>query len=271
MVLLSTSCFVSRQALLESEPAGDFAIWVRYLPETDSDAQFRMSVRPVPMDNGWTDLRMSRDISRMAYCGINAVMVEITPQQLSDAEFLERFRSFSALASKSGLQTVLSLVCDKSQVQPIERQNLLQYLESLGLSSLPGYLQENDRPAFLVSEGFALEDANPELPESVSLMRFGVELPPCPTTPLDENIPLPARFQWIRAAQYLPEIQNSSNQSGWIVPRRRGKNVTKQFLMLRKTECQVALLSSWNDYSDGSFVENNSLDGEMMTNAVKLH
>ncbi|GEM_PF-4602344 len=252
-------------------PPIEFAIWVRYLPETDSDAQFRMGVRPVPMDNGWTDLRMSRDISRIASCGIHVIMVECTPQQLANEEFLVRFRHFCELASKSGRLVVLSLVPDRQEFQPIDRQNLLQYLEKMDLISTPGYLQEENRPAFLVAEEYHLEESNPEFPENITLMRFGVELPPCPTTPLDEQIPLPARFQWMRAAQYLTENPKSPSNTGWVVQRSRGKKLSKQFKLLRQTECQVVLLSSWNDYSDGSFVENNSLDGEMMTNAVKKH
>ena len=85
--LFLASC-VSRESFFEASALPRCEVWVRYLPETDRDAQFRLGVRPVPMDNGWTELRMKRDIERIKASSIDVAMVEATPMQLSDEWFL---------------------------------------------------------------------------------------------------------------------------------------------------------------------------------------
>lgn len=228
-------------------------IWVRYIPETDHDAQFRLGVRPIPMDNGWTDLRIERDLKRIVFCGIDVVIVETAPQKLMDNEFLERFRQFGRKAAENKIKVVLSLVEDEGI--RLERANLLQYLESLELHCIPSYLLKDKIPVVLVDSAFNLSDAQQD--EPLALLRFGKELPARPDTPLVDEISLPAEFIWCRSAQCTP-------QGEWLIKRKRGGNLQKQLDLLRQTQCKVILLSSWNDYARGDFIESNSLDGEGM-------
>ncbi|MCQ2397191.1 MAG: hypothetical protein MJ106_05795 [Lentisphaeria bacterium] len=254
------SCFTYRQPQNAEaiQPPCQAEIWVRYVPETDHDAQFRLGVRPVPMDNGWTNLRIERDLSRIAFCGIDVVIIETTPQKLMDNEFLERFKFFGSKAYEQKTKIVLSLVADNNL--RLERDNLEQYLEALELNSIPSYLMKNDKPVVLIDGEFGIRDAEHE--EAISLMRFGKELPECPDTPLPEVLQPSGEYIWCRAAQCTP-------QGEWLIKRKRGGSLQNQLDAIRQIQCNVILLSSWNDYSRGDFIENNSLDGESLTRILK--
>ena len=257
--ILLVSCHFTRPAPPLPAPAYD--IWVSYLPETDQEAQFQLGVRPIPMDNGWTDLRMERDLLRMADCRIRVVMLQLTSAQLIDADFLNRVWKFCELAQRKQLFVVPYLVQDKENPVVFERGNLLRYLESLKFKEIPALLQIQDRNAVLVSEAFQLEDAEDGTSEGIALLRFGKELPSRPDSFLPETALLPAEYRWASAGIYRDDA--------WQLKRQRGNALAKQLLQLRTTPPRVLLLDSWNDYRRGSFMEQNSLDGTCMTKAVK--
>ncbi len=264
-VALFSSCvgFHRNRDAGRTEPAPGYKIWVRYLPHTDQEAQFRLGVRPVPMDNGWTDLRMQRDLQRIYFAEISVVMVEVSPEALLQEAFLARLRRFGELANEYQLKIFISLVqAHPEEPQALERKNLLDFLERLALPQFPAYyLREDGTPVVLVQESFALPDAPPESHESVAILRLGQELPAYhPLSPQDPALPC----QWACGG-----IAPGNGNLRWNLPRKRGNTLAKQLKLLRGTSVKVLLLSSWNDYAEGSFLENNSLDGNALTNALK--
>ncbi len=268
--LLLSSCFVTREAAVSSLPPANYRIWVRYQPTTDKEAQFHLGVRPVPMDNGWTDLRMQRDLQRIFFAGISVVMVEVSPQQLTQEAFFDRFRRFGEFAREFSLQTVLCLVPSPDEPVPaLERPNLLGYLRRLSLDKLPYYLGENGIPVVLIHEAFALEDGLPPGEEGVQLLRMGKEVP-SPMVSQDSQEALESGYRWVWGG--LCQGGDTPAAAGkWSIPRRRGDSLGQQLEEARRSGCRILLLSSWNDYREGSFLEPNSLDGEALIQVLKRH
>ncbi len=262
---LLSSCvgFDRSRDVKRTEASPDYKLWVRYLPHTDQEAQFRLGVRPVPMDNGWTDLRMQRDLQRIYFAEISVVMVEVSPEELLQGAFLARLRRFGELANEYQLKILISLVQARPEApQTLERGNLLDFLERLALPQFPAYyLQEDGMPVVLVQESFALPGPNPDSHEAVAILRIGQELPAYrPEAPRDPALPC----QWACGG-----IAPGNGSLRWNLPRKRGNTLAKQLKLLRGTSIKVLLLSSWNDYAEGSFLENNSLDGNALTSALK--
>ena len=261
-VLFLASC-VSRESFFESSALPRCKVWVRYLPETERDAQFRLGVRPVPMDNGWTELRMKRDIERIKASSIDVVMVEATPMQLSDEWFLSRFGRFQEIADGAGVRVVVSLVQAEGENVPLERGNLIQYAERVEALGKRGYLSINGRPALLVDASFNVADPADVTSEQVALLRFGKELPERGEAPLADVLPLPSKYRWIYAG-IIVSYSNSSSYNTWAIPRRQGASLKRQLKAINDANCEIVLLDSWNDYARGSFIEPNSMDGMSM-------
>ena len=260
--LFLASC-VSRESFPGASALPRCEVWVRYLPETERDAQFRLGVRPVPMDNGWTELRMKRDIERIKASSIDVVMVEATPMQLSDEWFLSRFGRFQEIAEVAGVGVVVSLVQAEGENVPLERGNLIQYAERVEALGKRGYLSVNGRPALLVDASFNVADPEDAASEQVSLLRFGKELPERRDTPLTDMLPLPSKYRWIYAGIVVSHSKSSSYDT-WTIPRRQGASLKRQLKAINDGSCEIVLLDSWNDYARGSFIEPNSMDGMSM-------
>ncbi len=266
-VLGLSSCFVSREASVSSLPPVSYRIWMRYQPSTDKEAQFRLGVRPVPMDNGWTDLRMQRDLQRMYFAGVGVVFLEVTPAQLLQEEFWERFHRFGEYAGEFRLQTALFLVPVPDEPVPaLERSNLLSYLRRLHLETLPYYLQEEGGPVVLVQEAFALEDGEASAEEGIRLLRVGREVP-SPRLSQESTEVQESGYRWAWGGRWEEDPASGGGQ--WSIPRRRGTSLKKQLEEARLSGCRILLLSSWNDYREGSFLEPNSLDGEALLQVLK--
>jgi hypothetical protein len=261
---LLSSCVAPSRSEERTEPAPDYKIWVRYLPHTDQEAQFRLGVRPVPMDNGWTDLRMQRDLQRIYFAEISAVMVEVSPEELLQESFQARLRRFGELANEYQLKILLSVVQSQPESpQTLDRKNLADFLGRLALPQIPAYfLQEDGKAVVLIHETFGVADPSSEAPEAIAILRFGKELPAYrPQSPQDPTL----RYQWACGG-----IVPGPGDLRWNLPRKRGNTLVKQLKALRGSPIEILLLSSWNDYSEGSFLENNSLDGNALTSALKM-
>ncbi|MGN0867166.1 MAG: hypothetical protein ACI4SG_05770 [Oligosphaeraceae bacterium] len=267
VLLVSSSCFIPREAAVSALPPASYRIWIRYQPNTDKEAQFHLGVRPVPMDNGWTDLRMQRDLQRMYFAGVSVVLVEVSPQALVQEDFWERFRHFGEYAREFSLQTALFLAPSPDEPAPaLERGNLLGYLRRLKLEELNCYLQEEGLPVVLVHEAFALKDGQSPREEGVRLLRVGREVP-SPLVSQDSPEALESGYRWTWGGRW--EKDAASSDGKWSIPRRRGESLGRQLEDARRSGCRVLLLSSWNDYREGSFLEPNSLDGEALVQALK--
>ena len=272
--LLVVSCVTVYQP---SSPAAEEAptplpVWTVYLPNPEIPAHG--TIRPVPAHQGWTNLRMERDLARMEDAKITAVLVVVTPNQLLAEDFHERYRKFAEMAEQHSIQIALLLTCLTRPAPAMERKNIFQYLENKGFFEFSNKLCNRDGvPVVLIAEEFALDAPSPELDQTVCFLQLGHELPALPSGPLDISAmqPSPGDVLWIRAADNTgcAPYNRARPTDDWTIRRRDGAPLKRQLDQARLLDAKVLLLDSWNDYSRGSFVENNSLDQDALLKILK--
>ena len=275
IALLVVSCVTVYQPsspTAEVAPATPLAVWAVYLPNPEIPAHG--SIRPVPAHQGWTNLRMERDLDRMEDAKITAVLVVVTPSQLLAEDFQERYRKFAELAEQHSIQIALLLTSLTIPAPALERKNIFQYLENKGFFEFPNKLCNNDGvPVVLIAEEFALDASSPELSSMVCFLQLGHDLPALPSGPMDIPAmqPTPEGVVWIRAADNsgCAPYNRARPTDDWIIPRNNGGPFQRQLEQARYVGANLLLLDSWNNYERGSFVENNSLDQDTFLKILK--
>ena len=272
--LLVVSCVTVYQP---SSPTAEEAptplpVWTVYLPNPEIPAHG--TIRPVPAHQGWTNLRMERDLDRMADAKITAVLVVVTPSQLLAEDFHERYRKFAELAERHSIQIALLLTSLTRPAPALERNNIYQYLENKGFFEFSNRLCNKDGvPVVLIGEEFSLDASLPELDSMVCFLQLGHELPALPSGPMDIPAMQPSSdgVLWIRAADNFgcAPYNRARPTDDWTIPRKNGGPFQRQLEQARYLGAKLLLLDSWNDYSRGSFVENNSLDQDAFLKILK--
>ena len=253
-------------------PAPPIPVWAVYFPSPEIPPNG--TIRPIPAYQGWTNLRMERDLARMAEAKFTAALVVTTHLQLLSDEFLERYRKFAELAEPHSIQVAL-LVRSLTQPAPaMERGNISQYLSSKGYLDIPSALRtESGVRILLIDEDFVLDAPSPELDQTVCIWQIGHEVPALPSGPLDiPSMRADANgVLWIRAADNsgCAPYNRARPTDDWTIRRRNGAPLKRQLDQARVLNAKLLLLDSWNDYSRGSFVENNTLDQDALLKLLK--
>ena len=251
-------------------------VWAIYLPTPVLPPNG--TIRPVPAHQGWTNLRMERDLARMAEAQIAAALVVVTPAQLLAEDFRERCRKFAELAEAHGVQVTL-LVSSLTRPAPaLDDGNLTQFILEQRLVNFSSQLRSPTGEALLlIAEDFAL--TSPPSPgdaaatSGVCIWQFGHELPALPSGPLNlaEMQPDENGVLWLRAADNTGcEPYNRARPTDdWTIRRRNGGALKRQLEHAREAGAKLLLLDSWNNYERGSFVETNSLDQDNFLKILK--
>ena len=266
-VVLGACVVIPRDPYRGIDRSRPLPVWVRYCPYVD----FRDSeLRPVPYYMGWTDDRMNRDLQSMTKARVTAALVELSPSAIMRAEVRERLWRFGELSSKSRVRVALLLVPDKSGTLKMRRANVLRFLETQQFGSLPGALKQADRVVVVLSERIVLDSWQSPSPESLYIRHLGHDLPACPNGPksygVDEH-----GVMWARAGERggSKSVSEKAQRLEWPLARDGGVTLRDQLILARRQNAKLVLLNSWNDYSDGSAVETNSIEGDGMLNILQ--
>ena len=253
-------------------PPPPLPVWAVYLPFPELPPHG--TIRPIPANQGWTNLRMERDLSRMADAKICAALVVVTPVQLLGEDFHERYRKFAEVAASHGLKVAL-LVSSRTRPAPaLERKNISQFVVSKGLVNLTNSLCVADgKQLLLIDEDFALDAPQPDGAPEVCIWQLGHDVPALPSGPLilAEMQPDKNGMLWVRAADNTGcEPYNRARPTDdWTIRRRNGAPLKRQLHRAREVGAKLLLLDSWNNYERGSFAEINSLDQDNFLKILK--
>ena len=212
---------------------------------------------------------MQRDLASMAKARVSAVLVELSPSAIMREEIRSRLWHFGELASKSQVRVALLLVPDAPGELKMRRANVLRFLETQKFGALPGALRQSDRVVVVLSERIVLDSWQSPSPESLYLRHLGHDLPRCPTGPksygVDEH-----GVMWVRAGERggSKSASAKAQRLEWPLARDGGATLRDQLLLARRQKAKLVLLNSWNDYSDGSAAENNSIEGSVLLNIL---
>lgn len=272
VLLLCASCQLFRPAptpAVFAESASGYQrrpeIWVEYYPyPLPGGPPPLIGVRPLPdYRDSWTDQRMQRDLSRIRSAGISAILLFLAPEKLGDPFFCDRVRHFQGLAAGLTPPLPVALVLASFAPLRLDRQNVMDFFQTQGFAHDPHYLSwQGQRPLFF-SESIHLLGSYGGLQTAA---QFGAELPPRPLDASGFNASNGA--VWIKAARIAAE-QTDIRGRAWLIPRSGGTALADRLRQAFAQQASPIILSSWNDFSDGSFLEPNSHDQDLLLRTLQ--
>lgn len=249
------------QCLLEYYP---YPTW-----EPESALQ---DIRPIPAYTGWTDERMLRDIERFQGTAVSVIMLVITPQNLGQPDILTRVRRFYDLVAQNapGLKIMLAFQAERQLKMPFS--NVLGFMRKQGFLTHSAAWTPNNGPAVIAISSH-LELSEERNSTDLTVWHFSRELPERPHHLFDSSsLATLGQCAWIIAADcgVVHSGATPEWQQRWNAPRRNGLTLKTQLMQAWAQRLPYIIIGSWNNYSDGSFLEPNSLDGEKLLDIIRL-
>lgn len=241
--------------------------WVEYYPYPCWQQQNSISyARPVPDYNGWTDIRMERDLARLSAAGFQAVLLFFTPEHLAKATTLERVHRFYALAAAQAMPLRVGIV-----LSPMANEFTLQLDNAMTFFRQQGFADKTNALKF-AGTALLFFDQNVKLlgqyQGALGYVHFGGYWPARSAPPGQVQ----RGFTWVIAADnggnahLLPKYHDR-----WAVPRGQGEQFTDALRQALLSPAEIICVSSWNNFNRGSFIEPNSLEYDLFFKIFQAH
>jgi hypothetical protein len=231
-----------------------------YHPYPDFRSSFPSPIRPLPGYDGWTDSRMERDLQRMQGVGINGVLLSIMPEDLADNIRFERIRRFYELAAvQQPVFQVALMLCGNNELAV---DNVAQFVYRKGFADTSSAFKLNGKPVLVFDSQVRLVQKEKMEKENFCYRQIGKNWPSLPGN-LIGHPETPDGFTWVQAGDNRGVIVYDAYDS-WILPRGNGRNFTNRLRQALLDKSKIICIQSWNNFSDGSFIEPNTLDRNLM-------
>ena len=238
---------------------------VTRFPDVSSKAPFT----PVPEYDGWSVDRIDRDMSRISKSGLNGVLLAIEPSDLNDSHKLDMIRTFLAIASNLRSFNVAFLFAP-SRFTQLSRSNVSSFLKRKGLLNYSSVYRYSDNYVIFFSDNVELV-AMPKpdflyirLDLSGSSFKDAKNSPGLIAYPSTSSQSEDTLSNYRVMHIFAGLVNLSNNKYQWIVSRRNGQCFQNNLDNVLKSSTELVVISSWNDYAQGSAIENNSLDNTLM-------
>ena len=233
--------------------------WLEYHPyPPDQQETLQPKVRAIPHFDGWTDLRMERDLLRISAAGFSTILLYITPETMASKTFAERLRKFHQLGGTLPNPPAIALaITSQAKDFTLSLPNTMNFFNSRGFSKLPHALQIEQKPILFFSNQVQLID---EYYGSERHAFISDLLPPVEI--FHERSTKPGCR--IRAAAPLGE------ENQLTAYRQNGIFFAKQLQRAFDHKAAIICISSWNNYQNASFIEPNSLDQNRMLEILQM-
>jgi hypothetical protein len=214
----------------------DTELWVEYIALPDYGAFSQ--TRPLPLYPDWNAERMKNDIAQMRSVNINGVLLRFTPQELLNEVLWQQLRNFSQYAHQRKLSVMLYL--DSEQPLRLTCNNLLQWLNKKGYGELEAVWQDDlGKPAVLLSERIDCT-GEPFASSTIRILRVGVDFPAECATAEPGALSVLNAICWCRARAGAPRL------------------LRQQIQHAMQFEPKRIIISSWNDWARGTFIQPDS-------------
>ena len=237
-----------------------------YHPYPDLRSTFPSPIRPLPGYDGWTDSRMERDMQRMRGACINGVLLSIMPEDLADNIRLERIRRFYELAAvQQPVFQVALMLCGNNELTV---DNVAQFVYRKGLADTSSAFRLNGKPILVFDSKVRLVQKGKIENETFCYRQIGKNWPSLPDGQLFGHPAPPDGFTWVRVADNHGTVIYDAYDA-WVRPRAKGRNFANGMRQALLDKSDIICIQSWNDFSDGSFIEPNTLDRNLMLTVLQ--
>ena len=283
-LLMATSCATvpeEKAPILRENPYtshGKPLILAVYHPYPDFRTNVQSAIRPLPGYDGWVDSRMERDMQRMRGVGIEGVLLSIKPEDLADNVRFSRIRRFYELASVQ--QPVFKVALMMGGNNELSIENVSQFIYRKGLADIPSAYKLNGKTVLVFDKLIRLvhndkkEEKDQAFDKAFCFRQIGKNWPNLPDGKnIDRPVP-PDGFVWVRTADNHESPDSIGKQiinlqDSWILPRGNGQNFANRLRHALNDKASIICIQSWNDFSDGSFMEPNTLDRNLMMTVLQ--
>ncbi len=232
----------------------------------------KSTFKPIPEYDNWSIDRIDRDLARMVNCGLNGVLLAIEPSDITDVHKMDMIRTFLVLASKNQGFKVAFLFAPIRKTQ-LSRSNVSNFLKRKGLLDYSSNYRYSDSSVIFVSDNVELVSTGKSefifFTIGLSIKKDAdsdaIGLVTYPTLSLGSN-DVKTSFKVVEVfASFF--VENDKNQ--WLVSRKNGHSFHHFLEEACKVSPNIVVISSWNDYFQGSAIENNTYDNSQMQDILK--
>ena len=285
ILLMVTSCASDPKQgsapKLTSNPysgSGKPLILAVYHPYPNFSTTVESAIRPLPGYSGWVDSRMERDMQRMRGVGINGVLLSINPEDLADSIRFERISRFYDLAAVQQPSFKVALMMGGNNELDIE--NVSQFIYRKGLADIPSALKLNGKTVIVFDKQIRLvqsvkqDEKEKTFDKAFCFRQIGKDWPLLPQG-IDIGKPESMDgFVWVKTGDNHESPDSFGKQiinlqDNWILPRGNGRNFANRLRHAFHDKASIICIQSWNDFSDGSFMEPNTLDRNLMMTVLQ--
>lgn len=281
-LLPMAGCAARNSGVAISEPARPLPVFaILYHPT--GPALARTLGAPIPDYHNWPAERMERDIRRLCETGVDLIFCTMALESIRDADDRQRYEQFLSLMATGGVGTPRLAFWLEGSVELANLESSLFYQWLLGLPR-----DTQDKVLYLL-DGKPLVILAPPLGDrleshpALSIRRISTraDAPPgawkmtSPATPSAVSVSDNGEMAFVVAGMAAtrqhdpPFALMPVSKAVWRLPRNRGASLTKGFNAALALRPQVLCIWSWNDFTDGSFVEPNTEDGTRLMEALK--
>ncbi len=226
----------------------------------------RRIAAPMPNYHGWTEERMERDWVRFRRLGIDVVLVTVDLSDVTEKFKLESYTRFFRVAESGGGRDhpKIALCLRDSTGEHGGAASLRMFTNwhiTNGLGRSPAHFRLNGRPLVLLGEGTGRLRGNH--PALAFVRAVGAGAPWTLTGSASGGV-----FQ-LSADGHQAFVSGGCvgggavrDERAWATPRLKGKTLRRALWAAFSAEARYIVVSSWNDFAAGDFVEPNTLDGE---------
>ncbi|MBQ6474010.1 MAG: hypothetical protein IJJ33_18620 [Victivallales bacterium] len=212
--------------------------------------------RPLPTYSGWTKERMERDLQRLQENRLNGAVLRLSPQDIADSFKRARLKEFLDISLKHDCTALLCLTAEHPM--QLDLGNTERFLKYQGIADHAALYRKGQNVILAFAEGIQLTGRDEAGFEHRLLGRDWTALP-CSSESL--NLSAKDDLIWIYTSFHKPSKASWPIQE-WMLPRSGFKHFRKTLEKARESSPKIIVISSWNDFYNGSALEKNTLDGE---------
>jgi hypothetical protein len=222
-------------------------------------------VVPIPdyKEGCWNDERMIRDLERLSSTGLDGIICVVDVKDTEDKEKQERWSRFVKLAMISSTRLQVVFMLDQGRDYSFGQASVFfRFLFESGVAEEPNYFMLPDaagsrnKPVVILGPRLQIGERHP----GITLLRTSGENPfwclKPSTNPLDRVAAGRNGRQVI-----IPAAAYDASTHAWILPQDKGQTLGDGLMAALNQHPDYIIISSWNDFAAGDFVEPSTLDG----------
>ncbi|MBQ9445200.1 MAG: hypothetical protein IJU61_01315, partial [Victivallales bacterium] len=205
-------------------------------------------------------------------------LLSINPEDLADNIRFERISRFYDLAAVQQPSFKVALMMGGKNELDIE--NVSQFIQRKGLADIPSALKLNGKTIIVFDKQIRLvqsvkqDDKEKTFDKAFCFRQIGKDWPLLPQG-IDIGKPESMDgFVWVKTGDNHESPDSFGKQiinlqDNWILPRGNGRNFANRLRHAFHDKASIICIQSWNDFSDGSFMEPNTLDRNLMMTVLQ--